>query len=116
MSFWMPDPSDPEPTLRVPFPPHGADVYAVRIIWTEYGLSLKKGAMPGPIGYKIYLKDGDTDSYILALDNSDPAEDLIVDYRVFDEPVRSTEAKIVITSYNKKIIPGIRNISFFGKA
>ncbi|MBR0302445.1 MAG: family 43 glycosylhydrolase [Clostridia bacterium] len=115
-SFWMPDPADPEPTLTVPLPPHGADVYAARIIWTEYGLSLKNGAMPGPIGYKIYLRDGDSDNFILAVDNSVPEQDLIVDYRGFDAPIRSTEAKIVITSHNQKIIPGIRNISFFGKA
>lgn len=114
-SFWQPADGDAAPTLTVPLPPHGADVSAVRIIWTEVGLSLKKGALPCAIGYRIYMKKPDG-NYVLALDNSSDPEDFIVDYRVFDDTINAAEAKIEITSHGEGIKPGMRNISFFGKA
>jgi len=113
-SFWQPDENDPSPVLTIPLPPHGVNVFSMRIIWTETGLSLKKGAIPAAIGYKIYLKEADKGEYIEVLDNSDRKVDFIVDYRTFERVIRATEAKIEVLSHNTGVIPGIINVSFFG--
>ena len=114
-SWWQPSDGDERPALTIPLPPHGADVYAFRIIWTEVGLSLKNGNMPGPIGYRIFASYKDSE-YELIYDNSADPEDYVVDYRVFNEQIRCDSIRIEITSHLTDVRPGIRNISFFGKA
>ena len=78
------------------------------------GLSLENGALPGPICYKLELRDTEkSDEWHCVLDRTDSAEDLIIDYRVFDT-CRANEAKLTIVDWPKGIKPGVMNISIFG--
>ncbi len=113
-SFWQPATDDPEPTLTIPLPPHGADVYAFRIIFAEVGLSLKNNALPEKFNYSVYLRDAVSGEYVLVYEKTN-GEDYIVDYRVFDKPYRATAAKLVIKSSFDRVRYGVRNISFFGE-
>ena len=114
-SYWQASRDEEEATLTVPLPPHGASVYAVRIIFSESGLSLSKGAMPRPVRYFIQLRNHENGEYVTVVDKRANGDDFIVDYVTFDSSFRADQAKLVM--YNDKSSPyyGVRNISFFGR-
>lgn len=119
MSWWQPADDDECPTLIIPMSYWGADCAAVRIIWRDVGLSLEKGALPGPIKYKLELRYNDhtteeEDPWITVVDRSESEEDLIIDYRTF-EVTRANEARLTILGAPKGITPAVMNISVFGE-
>lgn len=117
MSWWQPADEDENPSLIIPMGYYGFDCSAVRIIWRDVNLSLHKGNLPGPIRYKLELRDthvnGADAPWVCVVDRSDSDEDFIVDYRTF-EAVRANEAKLTICGAPEGIEPGVINISVFG--
>ena len=117
MSWWQPAENDKEPVLTVPMGVYGFDCCAVRIIWRDVGLSLEKGALPGPIRYKLQLRDSlkEGKEWVTVVDRSESNEDFIVDYRTF-EPLHANEARLIILGAPKGITPGVMNISVFAES
>lgn len=114
MSWWEPADGDKEPTLTIPLAYWGINCCAVRIIWRDVGLSLTHGNLPGPIKYKLELRNTEiSDEWICVVDRSDSSEDLVVDYRTFDE-YRANEARLTVLEAPAGIKPGVMNISIFG--
>lgn len=114
MSFWQPDDSDEEPTLTIPLAYYGINCTAVRILFRDVNLSLAHGNLPGPIKYKLELRDfNKSREWTTVVDRTESEEDFIVDYRTF-EPTRANEARLVITGWPKGIKPAVMNISIFG--
>ncbi|MBQ7669559.1 MAG: family 43 glycosylhydrolase [Clostridia bacterium] len=113
-SFWQPASCDEEATLTIPLPPHGASVFAVRIIFSETGLSLAKGDLPRPVRYRIQLRNAESKEYVTVVDKSMNNEDRIVDYVTFDSAFLADSARFIMYTDPKPPYYGIRNISFFG--
>jgi hypothetical protein len=114
MSWWEPCDGDANPTLTIPLAYWGVNCSAVRIIWRDVGLSLVNGALPGPIKYKLYLRDTEvSEEWTCVVDRSESDVDMIIDYRTF-ETVRANEAKLEIIGWPEKIKPAVMNISIFG--
>lgn len=113
-TFWQPASSEREATLTVPLPPHGASVFAARIIFSETGLSLAKGAIPRPVRYLIRLRNTVTKEYVKVVDKIDNREDKIVDYVTFDTDFKCDRAELTLFSDLEPPYYGVRNISFFG--
>ncbi len=114
MSWWQPAEDDKEPSITIPIGYWGLNCCAVRLMWRDVGLSLEHGVLPGPIQYKLEVRDTEkSDDYILVLDRTQSTEDYAVDYRTF-ESVRANEIRLTITGAPKGITPGLMNISVFG--
>lgn len=114
MSWWQPADEDREPTLTIPIAPYGMNCCAVRIIWRDVGLSLQHNALPGPIKYKLEIRDTLAEGeWTTVVDRSESDEDFIVDYRTFDE-IRGNEIRLTILDWPENIKPGVMNISVFG--
>lgn len=117
MSWWQPADEDEAPSLIIPMGYRGFDCSAVRIIWRDVELSLHKGNLPGPIRYRLELRDtmadGEDAPWICVVDRSESCEDYIVDYRTF-ETVRANEARLTVLGAPEGIKPGVINISVFG--
>jgi len=114
LSWWEAEDDDSEPNLTIPLAFYGVNCCAVRIMWRDVGLSLSKGALPGPIRYKLELRDTyHENDWVCVLDRSESDEDMIVDYRTFEE-CRANEARLTILGAPKGIKPGVMNISIFG--
>ena len=114
MSWWEPADGDSQPTLTIPLTYWGMNCCAVRIIWRDVGLSLCHGALPGPIKYKLEMRDTDvSEEWTTVLDRSESCEDLIIDYRTFDT-FRANEVKLTVIDWPEGIKPGVMNISVFG--
>lgn len=113
-TFWQPDPEDKLPTLTVkllalrPF-----EIFSARVIWSDIGIDVQKGHMPGAFGYKIEarVKDGE---WICVLDKSDNSVDMLIDYNHIKQ-VKADEVRLVITKKPKNIEPGVVNFTVFGK-
>ena len=118
MSWWQPAAEDEEPSLTIPMGYYGFDCCAVRIIWRDVGLSLKKGALPGPIRYKLQLRDtlknGAEAEWVTVVDRSESTEDFVIDYRTFDS-FHANEARLTVLGAPKGISPGVMNISVFAE-
>ena len=114
MSWWEPADGDEMPTLTIPLSYWGMNCCAVRIIWRDVGLSLANGALPGPIKYKLELRDTEeSGEWTTVVDRSDSEKDMIIDYRTFPT-FRANEAKLTVLDWPEGIKPGVMNISVFG--
>lgn len=111
-SWWEPLNTDITPSLDISLPPLGANVCAVRIIWNEMGLSVKKNITGGPIGYILELKNKNGD-YVTVVDKRNNTVMSAIEYVCF-ESFFAEEARLTVTSYQKGIIPAVYNISLFG--
>lgn len=112
MCWWEPAHDDKNPTLYIPLPPLGANVYAARIIWNEVGLSVKNNVMGGTIRYRLDVMNESGD-YVSVFEREDDGGFSPVEYIRLD-PVFAKAARLCIISSPPGITPGIYNISLFG--
>ena len=114
ITWWQPEPSDPEPSLTVRLS-HMENVFftvaAAQVIWTDVGLDIQNGVLPGPFGYVIEART--RDGWIPVLDRSGNRTDLLIDYAAFS-PVLADEVRIRVTKRPAGIEPGLVCFTAFG--
>ena len=114
ITWWQPEREDPEPVLTV-FLSHTEHavfrVSAVRVIWTDVGLDIHHGVLPGPFGYAVDAKNGE--DWVCVLDKSDNTADMLIDYQTFP-PVLTDAVRIRITKKPAGIEPGLVSFTVFG--
>ncbi|MCQ2475081.1 MAG: family 43 glycosylhydrolase [Clostridia bacterium] len=111
LTFWQAEDDDPMPTLVCDLM-GSFTVYAVRLFWREIGLDYSKGAVPGPIRYRVEgFVNGEWE---ILLDRSDSEEEYNIDYRTFNER-RCTHVRLVILEWQDGIRPAVIDFSVFGE-
>ncbi len=113
LTWWQPADDDIAPSLTVKYADEGGlNINAVRIVWRDVGLDIKKKIMPGAFRYTIdaLTMDGE---WVKVDDHSDNTTDLLIDY--FTLPEMRTEAiRLNITGTPDGIKAGVINFAVFG--
>ena len=112
LTWWQPRKDDPMPCLTIRMAGEPLTVSAIRIMWRDVGLDVKKRYLPGPFGYRIDVKNGDAE-WFTVVNKGENEEDMLIDYITF-EPVLATDIRLVIVKKPKSIEPGVMNFTAFG--
>lgn len=112
LTWWQPAADDPAPTLTVDLSDHGLTVRAMRLMWRDVGLDVKRGVMPGPFRYRVEALSMDGE-WVSVLDRTDNAEDLLIDYRPL-QTMKATKVRLCVTGHPVGIQPGVMNFTVFG--
>lgn len=115
-TWWQPAAGDRRPWLMSwtgsPF-----ELCASRIIWSEEGLDYDAGTRPGPVRYTIETSPSlDTEEWDLVVDGRDNRTDLLVDYRMFEQPRPAQRVRLSILEMPRGITTGVVDFSVFGRA
>ena len=110
LSWWQPAEGDECPWIECDLDGRFS-ISAVRLFWRDVGLDYAKGITPAPVGF---ILEGELDGkWTTVLDRSAPAEELNVDYQIFDDTV-CDRIRLRLTSWNKKMAVGVVDLAVFG--
>ena len=98
-----------EPVFRARY---SAVVRAVRLIWTDRGIDVPSGIVPGPIQYEIQYRLDGKGGWKTLVDRRQNDRDLMVDY-VETPRVRADELRLRVTGAPKGIQPLVADLSVF---
>ena len=98
-----------EPVFKAPY---SAVVRAVRLIWTDRGIDVPSGNVPGPIQYEIQYRHSGKSDWKTLVDRTKNDKDLMVDY-VETPRVRADELRLRVKGAPKGIQPVVADISVF---
>lgn len=110
-TFWQPAANDEAPWLSVDL----QGVYklkAVRIIWRDVNLNIKKGIVPGPYRYVVEASM-DEENWFVLYDGSNNDVDMLIDYKEFSESDASY-VRLRICGVPNGMIPGVIDFQVFG--
>lgn len=112
LTWWQPDPNDPNPTLTVDISDAGINISSMRIMWRDVGLDVLKGILPGAFQYKIEALSME-DEWVCVLDQSENKKDMLIDYLAV-KPMRAKKVRLCICGHPENIEPGVINFTVFG--
>ena len=98
-----------EPVFKAPY---SAVVRAVRLIWTDRGIDVPSGNVPGPIQYEIQYRHSGKSDWKTLVDRTKNDKDLMVDY-VETPRVRADELRLLVKGAPKGIQPVVADLSVF---
>lgn len=110
-TWWLPDVTDPSPTLTAHFQAR-AVVHAARVIWREVGLDTTSGKHPGAFRYRIEAETA-PNVWTTIIDRSENTDDLLIDTREC-APTSATRARLVILGHPPGLRPGVAEFTVFG--
>lgn len=114
-TWWQPAAADQSPSLTIDLKTV-YDVAAVRVMWAEPGLDYAKNVVPGSVKYRVLAQEKKGDDWnVVALDASDNATDLLIDYRAF-AMVRARRLKLEILSAPAGMNLGVLEFTAFGRS
>ena len=115
ITWWQPAEDDPEPSITVnfEFASGGLDIYSVRIIWRDVGLSIDDNIMAGPFQYAVDAMD-ENKNWHTVLDMSKNTVDMNIDYLPV-EHMKAYAVRLRILGPPENIQPGVTNFTVFGR-